>query len=81
MWFPRPGGPNSTRAGPLKPVMLFDVEQDPEERAEVSELHPSVVEFLLRRLSHHQKTAEPIVFPEDDPRCDPGPAGAWGPWA
>ncbi|XP_030209852.1 arylsulfatase B [Gadus morhua] len=81
VWFPRPGGPNSTRAGALKPVMLFDVESDPEERAEVSDNHPSVVEFLLRRLNHHQKTALPIVFPEEDPRCDPGPTGAWGPWA
>ena len=85
VWFPRPGGPNSTDsskgAGPLKPVMLFDVEEDPEERAEVSADHPAVVDFLLGRLHHHQKTALPVVFPEEDPRCDPGPSGAWGPWA
>ncbi|CAL8320250.1 unnamed protein product [Lota lota] len=81
VWFPRPGGSSTTKTGALKPVMLFDIDSDPEERAEVSDHFPLVVEFLLRRLNHHQSTARPIVFPDDDPRCDPGPAGAWGPWA
>ncbi|KAK0140889.1 Arylsulfatase B [Merluccius polli] len=81
VWFPRPGGPNTTRTGSLKSVMLFDVDRDPEERSEVSDHFPSVVEFLLSRLNHYQKSALPIVFPPNDPRCDPGPTGAWGPWA
>ncbi|XP_041816561.1 arylsulfatase B-like [Chelmon rostratus] len=84
-WFPRPGNVSSvskpSQVNPLKPVMLFDIEKDPEERNEVSAQYPTVVEYLLSRLYHHQKTAEPVNFPADDPRCDPGPSGAWGPWA
>ncbi|XP_053729698.1 arylsulfatase B isoform X1 [Synchiropus splendidus] len=82
-WFPRPDD-NSTHPGepePLKPVMLFDVETDPEERNEVSQRFPAVVEYLLTRLHHYQRSAKPINFPDEDPRCDPGPTGAWGPWA
>ncbi|XP_012709369.2 arylsulfatase B isoform X1 [Fundulus heteroclitus] len=85
VWFPRPGHNTSesglSKVDPLKPVMLFDVEEDPEERREVSAEFPQVVEYLLTRLQQHQKTALPITYPDDDPRCDPGPTGAWGPWA
>ncbi|XP_030290547.1 arylsulfatase B [Sparus aurata] len=81
VWFPRPGQNSSESEDPLKPVMLFDIEKDPEERNEVSAQFPTVVDYLLSRLQHHQKSALPINFPADDPRCDPGPTGAWGPWA
>ncbi len=85
VWFPRPGHNSSEsspfRADPLKSVMLFDIEKDPEERNDVSAQFPAVVEYLLSRLKYHQKSAVPINYPDDDPRCDPGPAGAWGPWA
>uniref|UniRef100_UPI0037E7C47E arylsulfatase B n=1 Tax=Semicossyphus pulcher TaxID=241346 RepID=UPI0037E7C47E len=85
VWFPQPGHNGSewsrSQVDPLKPVMLFDVEKDPEERNEVSAQFPLVVEYLLGRLSSYQKSAAPINFPDDDPRCDPGPTGAWGPWA
>ncbi|CAN9504353.1 unnamed protein product [Ophioblennius macclurei] len=85
-WFPRPGDNSSSSspsspAGPLKPVMLFDVERDPEERNEVSAKYPSVVDYLLSRLHHYQSGASPVHYPDDDPKCDPGPDGAWGPWA
>ncbi|KAL4004424.1 solute carrier family 25 (mitochondrial adenine nucleotide translocator), member 4/5/6/31 [Sarotherodon galilaeus] len=72
---------SSSEVDHLKPVMLFNIEKDPEERNEVSAKFPKVVEHLLCRLEHHQKSAQPINFPDDDPRCDPGPTGAWGPWA
>ncbi|XP_034403102.1 arylsulfatase B-like isoform X1 [Cyclopterus lumpus] len=83
VWFPRPGhnGSESGPVDPLKPVMLFDVAKDPQERNEVSASFPAVVEYLLGRLHQHQRSALPINFPDEDPRCDPGPAGAWGPWA
>ncbi|XP_051533633.1 arylsulfatase B-like isoform X1 [Myxocyprinus asiaticus] len=83
LWFAPPsGGPvtSSTLSEPLKQVMLFNIEQDPEERVEISHQHPEIVNFLLKRLHHYQSEAEPITFPPDDPRCDPGPSGAWGPW-
>ena len=72
----------SATPGPLKQVMLFDIEQDPEEKHEVSAQHPEVVHFLLRRLDHYQREALPVTFPPEDPRCDPERlGGAWGPWA
>uniref|UniRef100_A0A6Q2YML0 Sulfatase N-terminal domain-containing protein n=1 Tax=Esox lucius TaxID=8010 RepID=A0A6Q2YML0_ESOLU len=87
-WFPHPGLLNSSGArsfesssdNPLKPVMLFDVEADPEERNEVSDQYPDVVDNLLRRLDSYLKNSKPIIFPDDDPRCDPATTGAWGPW-
>ncbi|XP_062268692.1 arylsulfatase B isoform X2 [Platichthys flesus] len=84
VWFPRPGH-NSSEASPssrdpLKPVMLFNIDKDPEERVEVSADFPAVVDYLLSRLRQHQKSALPINFPDDDPKCDPGPDRAWGPW-
>ncbi|XP_028273133.1 arylsulfatase B [Parambassis ranga] len=86
VWFPRPGSDTTTTTSssklqPLKPVMLFDMEKDPEERSEVSDQFPAVVDYLLGRLERYQRTALPIKFPDGDPTCDPGPEGAWGPWA
>ncbi|XP_034565159.1 arylsulfatase B-like [Notolabrus celidotus] len=85
VWFPRPES-NSFDSepswdDPLNPVMLFDIENDPEERKDVSADYPSVVEYLLSRLSHYQNSSVPINYPDEDPKCDPGPNGAWGPWA
>ncbi|KAF7641475.1 hypothetical protein LDENG_00280420, partial [Lucifuga dentata] len=75
VWFPRPGeNENSSITSEmdlLKPVMLFDVEKDPEERNEVSDRFPEVVDYLLSRLQYYQSTALPINFPPDDPKCDP----------
>ncbi|KAE8285349.1 Arylsulfatase B [Larimichthys crocea] len=85
IWFPRPGHNSSesrsSDVDPLNSVMLYDVEKDPEERNEVSAQYPTVVDYLLNRLHKYQESALPINFPADDPRCDPGPTGAWGPWA
>ncbi|KAI3362103.1 hypothetical protein L3Q82_012429 [Scortum barcoo] len=85
IWFPRPGQNSSEwsrfRADEPKSVKLFDIEKDPEERNEVSALFPAVVDYLLSRLHQYQNSAAPINFPNDDPKCDPGPTGAWGPWA
>ncbi|KAI5096533.1 arylsulfatase B, partial [Silurus meridionalis] len=83
VWFPRPGetvGGVSDEVPPLKKVMLFDIDTDPQERNEISHQHPEIVDFLLKRLKSLQEGAKPINFPPDDPRCDPQKAGAWGPW-
>lgn len=80
-WFPKPHSNSSAYSSPVKPVMLFNIEKDPEERNEVSDKYPSIVDSLLTRLLHYQKSALPVNYPEEDPKCDPGPDGAWGPWA
>ncbi|KAB5548966.1 hypothetical protein PHYPO_G00061760 [Pangasianodon hypophthalmus] len=83
IWFPRPGemeGGVSDEAPPLKQVMLFDIDTDPQERKEISHQHPEIVDFLLKRLEQLQEGAKPVNFPPDDPRCDPQQTGAWGPW-
>ncbi|XP_073680740.1 arylsulfatase B-like [Garra rufa] len=80
LWFAPPGGRPLEPSEPLKQVMLFDIEKDPQEREELSHRRPEMVSFLLRRLQQYQKQAEPVVFPDDDLRCDPKTTGAWGPW-
>ncbi|TRY65205.1 hypothetical protein DNTS_009427 [Danionella cerebrum] len=80
LWIPPPGGSRMNSSAALKPLMLFDVQNDPEEREEISHQHPELVSFLLKRLQFYQSQAKPVQFPPDDPRCDPGPSGAWGPW-
>ncbi|XP_060790862.1 arylsulfatase B-like [Neoarius graeffei] len=83
LWFPHPGemvGGVSDEAPPLKQVMLFDIDADPQERNEISHQHPKIVDFLLKRLEQLQEGAQPINYPPDDPRCDPQHTGAWGPW-
>ncbi|XP_028827292.1 arylsulfatase B isoform X2 [Denticeps clupeoides] len=89
VWFPKPGTtthPHWEDLNISKPsslqnnIQLYNVERDPEERDEVSAQNPDMVDFLLTRLQHYQNSAEPIVYPDNDPKCDPGPDGAWGPW-
>lgn len=84
-WFPPP---NSTDCqeyrsfnSPKKQVWLFDIESDPNEQEDLSSKYPTIVEKLLNRLAYYQNTSVPIVYPDDDPRCDPSETGAWGPWA
>ncbi|XP_068190571.1 arylsulfatase B-like isoform X1 [Antennarius striatus] len=83
-WFPRPihnDSESSSSEAPLKPVMLFNIEDDPQERNDLSDKLPDIVDYLLKRLYKYQSGAVPIDYPDDDPKCDPGPTGAWGPWA
>ena len=62
-------------------MWLFDIENDPEERDDLSDSNPEIVRFLLDRLGYYNSTAVPVRFPERDP--DGAPAkhgGVLGPW-
>ncbi|CAG5896344.1 unnamed protein product [Menidia menidia] len=64
-----------------KNIWLFNISADPFERQDLANRRPDVVQLLLARLSHYNRTAVPVYFPPDDPRADPNRhGGAWGPW-
>ena len=64
-----------------KNVWLFDIENDPSERKDLSDSNPKIVRFLLDRLAYYNSTAVPVRFPDLDPQADPAKhGGVWGPW-
>uniref|UniRef100_A0A3B3WUU8 Sulfatase N-terminal domain-containing protein n=1 Tax=Poecilia mexicana TaxID=48701 RepID=A0A3B3WUU8_9TELE len=66
----------------LKTVWLFNIRSDPFERRDLADQRPDVVQQLLERLAHYNRTAVPVYFPPDDPRANPSRhGGAWAPWA
>ncbi|KAF6037038.1 hypothetical protein EB796_004655 [Bugula neritina] len=87
-WAPEPslasGGvnPADTMKTPSdKNIYLFNVAEDPEERNDLTDSHPDVVNFMLKRLAQWQKDSVPVFYPQDDENCNPAlHGGIWGPW-
>lgn len=62
-------------------VQLYNIEDDPYERNEVSASNADVVDDLLKRLVAYNKTAVPVRYPFPDPFASPiFHGGYWGPW-
>ncbi|CAK8673931.1 unnamed protein product [Clavelina lepadiformis] len=58
------------------------VADDSEERHELSEKYPEVVDRLLKRLAECNVTAVPVVYPANDDLADPDTFGGhWIAWA
>lgn len=64
-----------------KNVWLFNIQEDPNERQDLSDTRQDMVKFMLDRLSYYQSTAVPCRYPDDDPLSNPNfHGGYWGPW-
>ena len=67
--------------GTTKNIWLFNVVADPEEKNDLSEVHPDVVMKLLEKLAKYNSTAVKCRYPSYDPRSNPVyHGGMWGPW-
>ncbi|KAK7476920.1 hypothetical protein BaRGS_00031859 [Batillaria attramentaria] len=84
-WYPVPGvddvhveendykPPNNTN-------QLFNVKDDPEERRDLTESAPDVLDKMTKRLEEWRATGVPANFPPPDPASDPSHwGGAWSP--
>ncbi|XP_066271866.1 arylsulfatase B-like [Branchiostoma lanceolatum] len=66
---------------PGKHLWLFNIREDPEERTDLSEKHPRVVQELLEKLAAYNRTAVPVFYPSFDPQANPALHNdMWGPW-
>lgn len=64
-----------------KNVWLFNIQDDPNEKNDLSEKRTDIVAKMLDRLSYYQNTAVPCYYPPNDPRSNPAELGGyWGPW-
>ncbi|KAI8482910.1 hypothetical protein Bbelb_393280 [Branchiostoma belcheri] len=47
---------------PDKHLWLFNIRSDPQERTDLSKIHPDIVQDLLEKLARYNKTAERVLF-------------------
>lgn len=64
-----------------KNIWLFNIENDPYEKHDLSTKRPEVVTDLLEMLEKFALTSVPCFYPENDLMADPKyHEGYWGPW-
>jgi len=62
-------------------VRLYNIQDDPFEKTDISTEHPDLVEYLLNRLNYYNSTFIQPRFPPCDAACDPSIRnGFWGPF-
>jgi hypothetical protein len=59
------------KSGANAPVMLFDLEADPNETRDLAAARPEVVAEALRRMAREHVPSAPFVLPGADPRPTP----------
>ena len=61
---------------------LFDLEQDPLERTDLSKVHPDVLQQLTERLAWYNRTHVPDISDPlfDNSSCPKPPNFVWMPW-
>ena len=65
---------------PWGPKMLFNIQEDPEEKLDISADNPGVVEQLTKRINEHFLNLQPQFTPEDDENGNPVRwGGNWSP--
>nr|XP_039257593.1 arylsulfatase J-like [Styela clava] len=70
-----------TYANSSSNVMLFNIENDPYEHNEVSEMNPTIVQNFLSKLAKYNSTAVPVRYPPMDAKANPKMHGGfWSPW-
>ena len=83
-WYP----PVESGLVPIEPIMppgkniwLFNITADPDEKFDLADKYPSVVQTMLQKLDEYYKTMVPVIYPVPDPKSDPEKhGGVWGPW-
>ncbi|XP_035685870.1 arylsulfatase J-like [Branchiostoma floridae] len=66
---------------PEKSIWLFNIRSDPEEKKDLSDSHPGIVQDMLIKLAEYNKTAVSPFWPPRDLRANPALHGdLWGPW-
>ena len=83
-WIPPPG----SGIAPIHPdepagkhVWLFNIQDDPNEYHDLSDVKPDIVKQLVGRLQYYYSSLVPPFYPPGDPRANPAlHGGIWTNW-